>query len=247
VAAKVGNAPAPATRRRRRSPPPPPPPKPWWRRWWDRPRARRRVLILGFLGSIALLAAVTVRLLVLPRAVVPGRADAVVLLADDEAEATRALELMNRQVAPVLVVAGGDDPAHTLAYRLCTQPPPFEVQCRPGLDAATRSAGSAGAAAPAVPAAGGVPPAGEGPPARNAPPDVADARAVGQLAATRGWGRLAVVSLPEQLSRGRLLLQRCSAAEVLPVAVETPVGQRAQHLVPATAAYLRALFLDRAC
>jgi hypothetical protein len=159
------------------------------------------------------------RLFVVPRAAVPQHADAVVTLAGDEAQVTKALELMNQQVAPVLVVSGGADPARTLAYRLCTQPQPFEVLCP-------------------APDGGGTPPTVR---------DQAEAQLVGRTATERGWGQLALVDLPEQLSRARLLVERCTTAQVLPVMVETPVGQRLEHLGVEAADYLRALFLDRSC
>jgi hypothetical protein len=212
----------PTTRRARRAAPPPPPPKPWWKRWWERPRTRRRVLILSTLAFIALLAFVTARLFVVPRAAeVPLRADAVVTLAGEEPQVTKALELMNQQVAGVLVVSGGADPQRTLAYRLCTQPQPFEVLC-PATE--PMAAGSVGTVA-----------------------DQPEAQTVGRMATERGWSQLALVGLPEQLSRAQLLMGRCTSAQILPVMVETPIGQRLEHLGGEAADYLRALFLDRSC
>jgi hypothetical protein len=134
---------------------------------------------------------------------------------------------MNRQVAPVLVVAGGSDPGRALAYRLCTQPQPFEVQCRE----------AAPAAAPPNPA----------PPVTDTLRDQPEAQAVGRLATERGWSQLALVVFPEQASRARLLVERCTTADVVPVMVETPVSKRLEHLGGEATDYFRALFLDRSC
>ena len=54
-------------------------------------------------------------------------ADAVVLLAGDGARLPPALRLMERKVAPTLVVAGEPDVVEVI--ELCRQPQPFEVVC----------------------------------------------------------------------------------------------------------------------
>ena len=195
------------------------------------------VAALLFVGIVAL---TTARLFVVPQTEMPQRADAVVALEDDDAQVTRALELMNQQVAPVLFLSGGEDPARALPYRLCTQPQPFEVVC-PTVTADgspdSAEAGGAGAAA-------------DGGAASTASATVraqAQAQAVGRIATERGWRQMALVGLPEQLSRARLLVERCTTADVAPVMVETPVSQRLEHLGGEAAGYLRALFLDRSC
>ena len=67
------------------------------------------------------------------------------------------------------------------------------------------------------------------------------------MATERGWGQLALVDLPEELSRARLLIERCTSAQVLPVMVSTPVSQRLERLGIEAADYFRALVLDRSC
>jgi hypothetical protein len=180
--------------------------------------------VVAALLAVGVVALTTARLFVVPQTDVPQGADAVVALEGDDAHVTRALELMNQQVAPVLILSGGEDPARALPYRLCTQPQPFEVLCPP-----VAADGSSD------------------PTASSTLRAQAQAQALGRIATERGWNQMALVGLPEQLSRARLLVERCTTAEVAPVMVETPVSQRLEHLGGEAAGYLRALFLDRSC
>ena len=198
------------------------------------------MLVLGAVLIVAAIGFTMARLFVVPVSEVPDQADAVVALDDDEAHVTRALELMNQQVAPVLVVSGGQDPSRALSYRLCTQPQPFEVLCptvpteaarAPASSVTGDGEGASGARSTASPTVR----------------DQAEAQTVGRIATERGWQRMALVGLPEQLSRARLLVERCTTADVAPVMVETPVSERLEHLGGEAAGYLRALFLDRSC
>jgi hypothetical protein len=203
------------------------------------------LLVAGFGFTVA-------RLLVVPQSEVPQRADAVVAFDDDDAHVTRALELMNQQVAPVLIVSGGQDPARALSYRLCTQPQPFEVLCPAVAPAGDEAGAPPDQAAGTGPTAGA---SGAGPAGGNATKGTtsstartqAQAQAVGRIATERGWSEMALVGLPEQLSLTRMLMERCTTADVAPVMVETPVSQRFEHLGGEVADYLRALFLDRSC
>ena len=117
----VAVTPAARTRRTsRKAPPPPPPPKrsPWrhWK-WWSA-------------GTVVVVALLVTRLFFVPASDEPTTADAVVVF--DGAAAgplTGALALMNRQVAPVLVLPGGLDAGWPAANRLCGGATPFEVLC----------------------------------------------------------------------------------------------------------------------
>lgn len=201
------------------------------------------MLVLGAVLVLVVLGFAVARLFVVPVSGDPGQADAVVALDDDEAHVTRALELMNQQVAPVLLVSGGQDPSRALSYRLCTQPQPFEVLCPSVPDGTARPATADGATG------GGSGEGASGARSVASPTirDQAQAQAVGRIATERGWTRMALVGLPEQLSKARLLVERCTTADVAPVMVDNPVSERLEHLGGEAADYLRALFLDRSC
>ena len=91
---------------------------------------RLRVLaVLGVLLVVAWLAASAV-LFVWPGEDSPARASAVVVLAGSKKpRLEKALSLMRRGVAPVLVISDGWDPRWPQANRLCAGHAPFRVVC----------------------------------------------------------------------------------------------------------------------
>ena len=79
--------------------------------------------VLAFLGLSA-------KLFIWPVQNSPKRADAVVVLSGDKPRLTKALELMRRGVAPMLVISVGLAPKWPEANRLCRQGSPrFRVVC----------------------------------------------------------------------------------------------------------------------
>lgn len=106
-------------RRKGAVPPPPPPKKSAWRFWkWYLLLA---VVVAGGLG---------LRLFLAPATDPVERADVVVVqLASGRGTLTTAIELMNRQVAPTLVIVDGVDPVLPTANKLCGGDAPFEVIC----------------------------------------------------------------------------------------------------------------------
>jgi uncharacterized SAM-binding protein YcdF (DUF218 family) len=70
------------------------------------------VVVLAFLGLSA-------KLFIWPEQDSPGRADAVVVLAGSKARLTKALGLMRRRVAPLLMISDGLAPDWPEANRLC--------------------------------------------------------------------------------------------------------------------------------
>lgn len=91
---------------------------------------RRRVFIALLLFLVPA-AVVVSALIVRPRAgEAPARADAVAVLSGGSGDRLpKALGLMQRDVAPVLVIPNGTDPKWDEANRLCGQTKPFEVLC----------------------------------------------------------------------------------------------------------------------
>ncbi|MDQ3896136.1 MAG: YdcF family protein [Actinomycetota bacterium] len=93
--------------------------------------ATRQVLLL--LAEALAAGGVLGMAVVWPPMSVPARADAVVVLSGDGSRVPPALRLMDRGVAPTLVVAGEPDIA--AAVDLCRLPQPYEVVClRPSPD-----------------------------------------------------------------------------------------------------------------
>jgi len=65
-----------------------------------------------------------------PLSSAPRHADAVVMLSGGAGDRlTRALQLMRRGVAPVLVIPNGDDPRWKAVRPVCDTPQPFTVLC----------------------------------------------------------------------------------------------------------------------
>jgi uncharacterized SAM-binding protein YcdF (DUF218 family) len=91
--------------------------------------SRRVVLSAAAALFVAWLAASGV-LFLWPHEDSPRRADAVVVLAGGKvARLGKALDLMRRHVAPVLVISDGRDPLWPQANRLCDGHAPFTVLC----------------------------------------------------------------------------------------------------------------------
>lgn len=89
----------------------------------------RRLLIL-LLVLVAAWVAASVVLFVVPSQDTPRHADAVVVLAGSRRERLpKALELMRRGVAPVLLISGGRDPRWTQAHPYCAGKSRFRTIC----------------------------------------------------------------------------------------------------------------------
>ena len=91
----------------------------------------RRVAILGVLGLVLAWTIVAAALFVWPPESVPARADAVVVLSGGRGpRLASALALVQRGVAPVLVVSDGWAPTWPEANRLCAgRPADYRVEC----------------------------------------------------------------------------------------------------------------------
>lgn len=96
-----------------------------------RPRSRvRRPGPVVALSTIVLVAvALFVRGFVRPPADAPIHSDAVVVLSGSSLRLVHALELMDRGVAPTLVLSNGELSALARERQLCTRPQDFEVIC----------------------------------------------------------------------------------------------------------------------
>lgn len=90
----------------------------------------RRAWIVALLALAVALATATAVLFVWPREDAPVRADAVIVLAGGRSKRlAKGLRLMERGVAPTLVISDGRDPYWPQANRLCDGPAPFTVIC----------------------------------------------------------------------------------------------------------------------
>lgn len=93
-------------------------------------RTVRRAALLVTAGLVLAWGIAVTVLIGFPSDSVPKRADAVVVLAGGKKERLRSgLELMRRNVAPVLVISDGWDPAWPEANRLCAGRASFRVIC----------------------------------------------------------------------------------------------------------------------
>lgn len=81
------------------------------------------------LTALAALALASVRLFILYDDDRVAKADAVLVLAGDKRRLAVALELVDRGVAPVLVISDGLDPRWTKANRLCRFGDPDRIVC----------------------------------------------------------------------------------------------------------------------
>lgn len=123
-----------------------------------------------------------------PPAVTPKPADSIVVFAGDDARIATALELMDRDLAPVVVINRGIDdntgepwPSHPV----CTDDSrEYDVECIIVEGDSTR----------------------------------AEARAYAALAEENGWASLILVTADFHLARATLLLDRCFSGEIQPVA-----------------------------
>ena len=89
----------------------------------------RRPLLLIALTALAALAVASVPLFILYDGDRVAKADAVMVLAGEKRRLPIALELVERDVAPVLVISDGLDPRWTLANRLCRFGDPARIVC----------------------------------------------------------------------------------------------------------------------
>jgi len=77
-----------------------------------------------------------------------------------------------------------------------------------------------------------------------------EARATGQLAASRGWRSIVVVTSTSHVTRSGLLFRRCTGATVRMVESKprsVPIGGRLRGLLHEWGGLLRAVALDRRC
>ncbi len=89
----------------------------------------RRPLLLIALTALAALAVASVPLFILYDDDRVTKADAVMVLAGEKRRLPNALELVERGVAPVLVISDGLDPRWTAANRLCRFGDPARIVC----------------------------------------------------------------------------------------------------------------------
>jgi uncharacterized SAM-binding protein YcdF (DUF218 family) len=89
----------------------------------------RRSLLLLALAALAALAVASVPLFILYDDDRVATADAVIVLAGEKRRLPIALELVERGVAPVLVISDGLDPRWTQANRLCRVGDPSRIVC----------------------------------------------------------------------------------------------------------------------
>ena len=89
----------------------------------------RRPLLLIALAAVAVLAIASVPLFILYDDDRVAKADAVIVLAGEKRRLPIALELLQRDVAPVLVISDGLDPRWTQANRLCRYGDPERIVC----------------------------------------------------------------------------------------------------------------------
>lgn len=88
-----------------------------------------RPLLLIALTAVAALAVASVPLFILYDDDRVAKADAVIVLAGEKRRLPIALELVERGVAPVLVISDGLDPRWTTANRLCRFGDPARIVC----------------------------------------------------------------------------------------------------------------------
>jgi uncharacterized SAM-binding protein YcdF (DUF218 family) len=88
-----------------------------------------RPLLVAASILVAALALASVPLFILYDGDDPARADAVIVLAGEKRRLPVALELVDRGVAPVLVISDGLDPRWTQANRLCRFGDPERIVC----------------------------------------------------------------------------------------------------------------------
>ena len=125
-----GVATANPTRRRysKRNPAPPPPPPPAPPRWWRRSKARWTLFALLVVAGLLL----NLMLFVSPRSDEPTAQDdidAVIALSGEGGRLDRAIQLMQADVAPVLVISAGTKRPDPESAGLCAGDASYEVLC----------------------------------------------------------------------------------------------------------------------
>lgn len=175
-------------------------------------RSRLRPAIA--LGAFAALLLVTGELFWWPSTDTPEDVDAIIMLGGGGDRLGRALELIEDDVAPTLVVSSPLRPA--LPYqplgRFCEDPHDFEVICFDPQPETTRG----------------------------------ESQFIAMLARSRGWDDVAVVVSTDQVTRARLLFDRCWSGNVQMVATshDQPAVWRAIY---EWGALSRALLVRRSC
>lgn len=150
------------------------------------------------------------RMFVWPGTDAPGRVDAIVVAGGSrEYQLDRALELMNEEVAPVLVLPEGVDPEWERGVDLCRNWTTYEVACSVEHQRSARG----------------------------------EAQVIGDLIGRRGWNEVLLVTPVERVSRSRLLLERCTAAEISIIGFQ----RRLSSVIGETREYLADLFYGDEC
>lgn len=180
------------------------------RRW---PARLAAILILVFVAWLAVCWAVLEH----PRTEEPATSDALLVLGPpDTQRITRAQQLMERGIAPVLVIATpdaqpGDSPAMVQYYEdkdFCAPRTDFEVICFKPNPSTTQG----------------------------------EAIELRDLAAERGWDTVTAVTFKQHVPRARMILERCYGGELRMVATDygfTPLGALGQYVYQ-SAGFLKA-------
>ncbi|MDY7101596.1 MAG: YdcF family protein [Actinomycetota bacterium] len=180
----------------------------------DRTVRRSRLRPAAALGAIAVLLLVTGELFWWPSTDQPTEVDAVIMLGGGGDRLGRALDLIEGDVAPTLVVSSPLRPA--LPYqplgRFCEDPHDFELICFDPQPETTRG----------------------------------ESQYVARLAHQRGWDEVAVVVSTDQVTRARMLLDRCWDGTIRMVATshDQPAAWRAIY---EWGAMSRAMLTRRSC
>lgn len=169
------------------------------------------------LFTLVLLVALTVRWFLIPNTGQPDAVDAVVVLAGGRGERlTRAMELV-------------EDPESRVAETLVLS---IGNSNWPGSELVGRSCGDDGEVE--IVCFEPVPDSTKG-----------EAMAIGRLVEERGWQRVALVTSGYHLHRATLRTERCTDAEIVPVAA--PVGPTPSQILHEWLGTIEAQVLDRGC
>ncbi len=213
--------------------------------------------VVAVLAVVLAILAAGYPIYVRPAVTEPSRAepvDAVVALGGAPASAQYAVDLVRAGYATSAVVS---DPYQTadvrLVHRLCS--PSKQASASGSAAVAVRAHAQAAppTPAPARAAEGTLAPSGVPAGVTCFEPEPAttrgEARAIAELAADRGWQRVAVVAPRYHVTRARYVVERCYAGELEMVAVEldTDVADWAYQYAYQTAAFGKAVLWQRGC
>jgi uncharacterized SAM-binding protein YcdF (DUF218 family) len=177
----------------------------------------RRRLILALLALfLAAWIAGSIVLFLLPDEQTPARADAVVVLSGTRGtRLAKALELMKKGIAPVLVISNDPETPVREAIHLCRRGrgPTYRVVCFEPHPDSTRG----------------------------------EARAVGRLAASRGWKSIVLVTSHFHVTRARMLFRRCYGGTIDAVGASYPAWSVPKVVVSEWAKLVYALVFARGC